>query len=127
MERNAFRKSRQYFETSSRPNHVTFDDGKSHRRNLPWIHYVEARWDYSEPDSIKVFIGDWVMVITGHHLGPVFAAFEEQTLLRIRAQPDLERDAAHDDDSFATEIRFMKARESNARKAGQTELELGLG
>lgn len=126
MERNAFRKPRQYFDTAPRPSHVTFDDGKSQRRNLPWLHYVETRWDYEEADTLKVLIGDWLVVIIGHNLAALFLAIEDHLLTRIRAQPELARDRNHDVDSFATQIRFLPAPEPKGRRKGQIEFDLGL-
>jgi len=82
------RKPRTFFETAMRPSHVTFDDGRHLRRNFPWHHYVEAQWAYGEPDAIQVLIGDCLIVLTGSNLGPLFAALEEHTLLRVRAEPE---------------------------------------
>ena len=53
MERIGQKKGRQYYDTATRPNHVTFDDGRQRKRNFPWGHYVEARWDYEEPETIS--------------------------------------------------------------------------
>ncbi len=125
MEKPVFRKPRQYFDTASHPSHVTFDDGKALKRNFPWAHYVEARWDYAEPDTIKVTIGNWLVVITGHNLDLLYAAIEDHSLTRLRAQPKFEGNAEHDADSFVTEIRFLKAPVATKRK-GQAELELDL-
>lgn len=126
MERTSSRKPRVYFDTVARPSHVTFDDGAQMRRSLPWIHFVEANWEYAEPDIIRVLIGDWLVVLTGHNLASLFTALEDQALARVRAQPDLARDPERDIDSFVTEIRFLKAPDSTKRR-GQAELELGLG
>lgn len=126
MERTTFRKGRSFFDTAARPSHVTFDDGRNQRRNFPWMHYVEARWDYPDPATLKVLIGDWIVVITGHNLGALFVAIEDHVLTRIRAQPDLANDHERDADTFATEIRFMKAPEATGRRRGQSELDLGL-
>lgn len=108
MDRATFKKPRLYFDTAAQPSHVTFDDGKEQRRNMPWFDYVGARWDYAEPDVIRIEIGDWVVVICGHNLAPLFQAIEEHALSRLRAQPDLEHDSAHQLDTFAIAIRFIK-------------------
>jgi hypothetical protein len=126
MERPVFRKPKHYFDTAAHPSHVTFDDGKHQKRNLPWAHYVEARWDYSEPDVIKVTIGDWLVVITGHNLAPLYVAIEDHALTRIRAHADYDGNVERDADSFATEIRFLKAPAPTKRK-GQIEFDLGDG
>lgn len=123
VERSMFKKGRHCFDTTQRPTHVTFDDGRR-KRNLPWMHYVEARWDSDEPETVYVTIGNWLVVIVGHNIGPLYTAIEEHTLSRVRAHPEYSDDAAHADDSFAVEIRFLKAPESGKR--GQTELDLGL-
>lgn len=119
-----FKKGRHFFDTAQRPTHVTFDDGHR-KRNLPWMHYVEAKWDDDEPDTIYVTIGNWMVVINGHNLTPLYTAIEEHMLIRVRAHPEFNDDPSHTDDSFATGIRFLKAPESGKR--GQTELDLGLG
>jgi hypothetical protein len=109
MERSPLRKPKLYFDACANPSHVTFDDGKDQRRNLPWMHYVEARWDYAEPDTIKIEVGDWLVVVRGHNL----------------AQPELQADREHEADTFAVEIRFTKpltCMERNRR--GQIELDL---
>lgn len=58
MDGITFRKPKLLFDVVANPSHVTFDDGKEQRRNIPWLHYVEARWDYAELDTIKLEIGD---------------------------------------------------------------------
>lgn len=124
METAPLRKPRNYFDTSTRPVHVTFDDGKHKRRNFPWLHYVEASWDYADRDVIKIFISDLLVLVTGHNLGALYSALEDQSLARVRAQPDLANDREHDADSFVTSIRFLKVPEAVARN-GQIELNLG--
>ncbi len=106
----ALRKPKLHFDTAAHPSHVTFDDGKEMKRNLPWQHYVEARWEYGEPDLVKVKIGGWVVVIRGHNLGPLFVAMEDHTLTRVRAQPALDGDREREMDTFVTMIRFSKNR-----------------
>ncbi|MBL9188345.1 MAG: hypothetical protein JNK23_12745 [Opitutaceae bacterium] len=102
------RKPKLYFDTAAHASHVTFDDGKELRRNIPWLHYVEARWGYSEPDILKIEIGGWLVVIRGHNLGPLFLAVEDHSLLRLRAQPELGEDRDREMDTFATELRFTE-------------------
>ena len=106
MERALLRKPKLYFDTMAHPSHVTFDDGVEERRNLPWMNYVEARWDHPEPELIKIEIGESVVFLRGHNLGPLFAAIEEHTLLRVRAQPAMETDREHECDTFVSAIRF---------------------
>ena len=126
MERSLLKKPRLHFDTAQHPSHVTFDDGKEMRRNLAWMNYTEARWEYAEPDTIKVEIGDWLVVITGYNLAPLFVVLEEQTLLRLRAQPQLKLDREREGDTFATEIRFLKATAGNGRSPVGSQVELGL-
>jgi hypothetical protein len=127
MDRSPLRKPKLYFDTAAHPSHVTFDDGKEQRRNFPWMHYTEARWDYGEPDTIKMEIGDWLVLIRGHNLAPLFQAIEEHSLARLRAQPELEQDREHEADTFAVEVRFLKPPSGPAAgKRGQVELELDL-
>ena len=108
MDKPAFRKPKLHFDSSTHPSHVTFDDGKDQRRNLPWHGYVEARWDYAEPDIIMIGIGECLVLVRGHNLAPLFQAIEEHALARLRAQPELENDREHEVDTFAVEVRFMK-------------------
>lgn len=125
MEQPVFRKPRHYFDVAPRPSHVTFDDGKTQRRNFPWGHYVEARWDYHEPESVKVTIGDVLVVIIGHRMEPLYRAIAEHALAWVCAQPDYVGDPERAADTFATEIRFLPAPVPPKRR-GQTELELGM-
>lgn len=127
MERLPFRKARHYFDTAPHPSHVTFDDGLTLRRNLSWMHFAEARWEYAEPELITVEIGDWVVLLNGYNLGPLFAAIEEHTLLRVRAQPGLQ--VGHDGDSFVLQLRFVRPDEvppGLPQKAPGAQLPLGL-
>src|SRR3954470_5673969 len=103
MDRISLRKPRLHFETAANPSHVTFDDSKERRRIIPWLHFVEARWDYAELDVIKMEIGDWLVIIRGHNLGPLVQAIEDHTLTRVRAQPELQDDHEREIDTFATE------------------------
>lgn len=122
MDQPTFRKGRLYFDTGARPSHVTFDDGRQRKRNLSWAHYVEARWDYDEPGTIYMTIGNWVVVIIGHNISPLYTAIEDHKLTRVCARADFDRKTDHHDDSFATEIRFLRVRDSG--KKGQTELDI---
>ena len=124
MDRISKRKPKLHFDVAANPSHVTFDDGKEQRRNFPWLHYEEACWDYDEPDTIRMEIGDCVVVIRGQNLGPLFQAIEEETLMRIRAQPELEREGEREMDTFATEIRFLRAAAKSGKRNGQIELNL---
>jgi hypothetical protein len=94
-----FKKGRNFFDTTARPSHVAFDDGKTRKRTLPWAHVVEAHWDYDEPDTIHLAIGDWLIVISGHNIDPLYTAIDDHTLSRVRAHPEFADDRMHDDDS----------------------------
>lgn len=120
------RKPRHFFDTGERSEHVTFDDGRELRRNIPWVHYVEGCWDYAELNTLRVEIGNWLVLIRGYNLGPLFQAIEERTLIRLRAQPGLEGDPDHANDSFATEIRFVRAPSAPSPQPGG-QMGLGLG
>lgn len=112
------RKPKLHFDTAGHASHVTFDDGKALRRNLPWLHYAEARWDYDEPDILKIEIGGWLVVIRGHNLGPLFLAVEDHSLLRLRAQPELGQDREREMDTFAIDLRFTKPPARTAEAQG---------
>lgn len=124
---HVLRKPKLHFDTAAHPSHVTFDDGKELRRNLPWTHYVEARWEYGEPDIVRIEIGGWLVVIHGHNLGPLFVALEDHTLLRVRAQPELRQEREREMDTFVTELRFTKtlAGGLGGKRGGQVEFDLG--
>ena len=125
MDKPTQRKPKQYFDTAANPSHVTFDDGSVLRRNIPWMNYVEARWEYAEPNTIKMDIGNWLIVISGHNLAPLFLAIEDHALIRICAHPEFKQDREREIDSFAVEIRFMKPLAGNLAKRGQIEFNPG--
>jgi len=120
------RKPKLHFDTAANPSHVTFDDGKELRRNIPWLQYVEARWEYGEPDMVRIEIGEWLVVLRGHNLGPLFVAIEDRTLMRVRVQSGLEQDRDREADTFVTELRFTKppAGGIGGKRRGQIELDL---
>ena len=122
------RKPKLHFDTTPNPSHVSFDDGKGMHRLIPWPHLVEARWEYvAEPDVVKIEIGEWLMVIRGHNLGPLFVAVEEKTLLRVRAQPELGQEREREIDTYVTEVRFTKPPPGGlgVKRGGQVEFDLG--
>ena len=108
-------KPRLHFDTADRASHVTFDDAKDWRRNFPWIRYGSAHWSHAEPDLIRIEIGEWLVVVCGHNLGPLFTAIEDQTLRHVRAHPEWEHDRAREADTFATSIRFVRTIAFGAR------------
>lgn len=120
------RKPRQYFDTVADPSHVTFDDGKEQGHNFPWSLYVETRWEYAEPDLLRVEIGDHMIFLRGHNLGPLKQAIEEHTLLRVRSRPELEEDRENEPDSFVTGIFFLATapRPAKGAKGQQGEFNL---
>ena len=120
------RKPKPHFDTAANPSHVTFDDGKELKRNIPWLHYVEARWSYAEPDCIGIEIGEWLVVLRGHNLGPLFFSIEDHTLLRVRAQPELGQDRDRESDTFVTELRFTKPPERGISGKRREQAKLAL-
>lgn len=124
MDRTTLRKPRLHFDVATNPSHITFDDAKEQRRNIPWLHYTEARWEYDDPDTIRMEIGDWCVVIRGHNLEPLFRSIEEQTLMRIRALPEFTENISREADTFATEIRFLRSAKKSVKQNGQAELDL---
>ena len=125
MDQPVLRKPRHCFDTAPRPSHVTFDDGTRQRRNFPWAHYLEARWEYPEPETIKLTIGDVLVVIVGHRIETLYKAIADHTLSWVCAHPEYAGDAERAADSFVTEIRFLPA-PAPPRRRGQTQLELGI-
>jgi hypothetical protein len=118
MDKPTQRKPKPYFDTAANPSHVTFDDGLEDCCSLPWMSFVQARRARSEPNTIKVQIGDFVVVITGHNLAPLFLAIEDRTLTRICAHPEFRQDREREIDTFAVEIRFAKPPSKNSGKQG---------
>ena len=121
------RKPKLHFDTEENPSHVTFDDGKDRRRNIPWLHYVEANWDYDEPDVIRLKIGEWLIVLRGNNLGPLYLAIEKRTLARVRAQPDMAQDNERELDTFVTSLRFTELPSGGIGAKGRKQIELDLG
>jgi len=101
------RKPKLFFDQDQSPRSVTFDDGTRWMRSLPWARFAEAVWDYTDPASFRVEIGDWQVVICGHNLGPLFEAIETARLQRVLAHPEFADDPARESDVFATSIRFV--------------------
>jgi hypothetical protein len=128
MEKLAFKKPRQHFDTATHPSRVTFDDGKI-ERSFPWISCGEVVRENSDPNIIRVEIGEWIVVLHGYNLTPLFTALEEQTLLRVRAAPDLANNAERESDSFVTGIRFLRPvpAGSQSKRKGTPQMELGIG
>lgn len=128
MDRTSFRKPRQHFETASNPSHVAFDDGRAMIRILPWMHLVEVRWEYAEPETVRVVIGETLILLTGHNLAPLLSALKERALAEVRAQPELLRNPDREGDSFVTQIDFAKPLKPSAQgKGDSSQLDLGLG
>ncbi|MEO6568120.1 MAG: hypothetical protein ABIO94_05100, partial [Opitutaceae bacterium] len=80
----------------------------------PWSHFRCAEWDYADPTVIRVEIGDWQVLITGHNLEPLFGAIEAGRLARVRVYPEFADDPAHEPDVFATSIRFVPPKRGDA-------------
>ena len=127
MEPAVVRRPKLHFDVGESPSHVTFDDGKTQRRNVPWMQYIMACWDYAEPDLIHMEIGDSVVEIRGHNLAPLYQAIEEQTLLRIRAQPDLSNVRDRELDTFVTGIRFLASTSLRTKDSNHDQLSFILG
>ncbi|MEO6750779.1 MAG: hypothetical protein ABIZ04_02455 [Opitutus sp.] len=125
MDKPTQRKPKPYFDTAANPSHVTFDDGLDDCCSLPWMSFVQARRARSEPNTIKIQIGDFVIVITGQNLAPLFLAIEDRTLTRVCAHPEFRQDRERESDTFATEIRFTKPPTKVVRaRPGQSEFDL---
>ena len=120
------RKPKLHFDTEENPSHVTFDDGKDRRRNIPWLHYVEANWDYDEPDVIRLKIGEWLIVLRGNNLAPLYLAIEKRTLARVRAQPDMAEDREREMDTFVTNLSFTEPPAGGIEAKGRKQIELDL-
>jgi len=118
------RKPKLHFETADRPAHVTFDDGQRLCRILAWSHFSEARWENGNPNTIEIEIGDWLVALRGHNLGPLLIAIGGPTLVLVRAIPTLTNDSEHENDTFVTAIHFARPMPSLVARPGQQELAL---
>lgn len=127
METPPLRKPKLHFDSAARPEGVTFDDGKTERRNFPWMTHVVSRWVYEEPDTIRGKIGECIITLRGHNLGPLFLALEDHTLMRVRAQPSLADQRENERDPFVIEIRFVGPLGAivEGKKPAQIEFDLG--
>ena len=121
---NPIRKPRMFFEQENRPANVTFDDGDCARKNLPWSHFYSADWNYADPTAIRIEIGDWQVVISGHNLEPLFGAIEAARLARVRAYPEYEHDPTHETDVFAISIRFIHLASASPKRGHAAQLRL---
>ena len=63
MDRAILRKPRVDFDVAANPRHIAYDDAKEERRNILWLHYTQARWEYDDPDPIRIEIGECCVVI----------------------------------------------------------------
>src|SRR5688572_10666977 len=123
-----YRKPRTFFEVSPSPRSVTFDDGTHCKRNLPWVRFLEAVWDYSDPGTVQIEIGDWQVVICGHNLEQLFDAIATAQLESVRAHPEFADDPKHEDHAFATSISYvpLSALVPAAKEKPRRQLDLGL-
>ena len=117
------RKPKLWFDVAASPSHVTFDDGVKMRRNLPWCHFVQGSWDHDEPHLVRLTFTEWHIVLTGLALGPLFAAVEDRSLLRVAAQRTYEAAPNRDADTVITAISFIKpmALDLAPRRGGKKE------
>ena len=76
------------------------------------------------PTAIRIEIGDWQVVISGHNLEALFRAIEAARLLRICAHPEFADDPAHEVDVFATHIRFIHQESASSRRRLSGQLRL---
>lgn len=63
MDLATLRKPRLDFDVAANPSHIALDDAKEQRRNIPWLHYTKARWEYDDPDPILMEIRECCVVI----------------------------------------------------------------
>ncbi len=120
---NVARRPRLFFDEGHHPATVTFTDDTGTRRNLPWSHFYCAVWSRVDPTTIRIEIGEWQVVISGHNLEPLFAAIEGPRLARVQTYPEFADDPAHEVDVFATSIRFVRHEPGSAGK-GPAQLRL---
>jgi hypothetical protein len=121
---NTLWKPKLHFETTDRPSHVTFDDGLHICRVLPWTHFSEARWERDKSNTIEIEIGEWLVALRGHNLGPLLVAIGGPTLALVRAIPTLANDNERDHDTFVTAIQFARPLPTLVPRASQLELPL---
>ena len=121
---NILRKPKLHFDTADRPSHVTFDDGQRLCRILAWTQFSEARFEHNNPETIEIEIGDWLVALHGHNLGPLLVSIGGPTLALVRALPELANDSERDQDTFVTAIQFARPLPTLVPRASQLELPL---
>jgi len=72
-------------------------------------------------------IGEWLVVLRGNNLAPLYLAIEKRTLARVRAQPDLAEDQKCELDTFVTSLRFTEPPAGGMGAKGRKQIELDLG
>ena len=118
----ALRRPKMFFDEGQHPPSVTFDDAESIRRSLPWSHFHSADWDYVDPTAIRIEIGEWQVVISGHNLESLFGAIAAARLARVKAHPEFADDPAHEVDVYATSIRFIHQESASPRRGQAAQL-----
>lgn len=83
-----------------------------------------VRMGYADPAALRIEIGEWQVVISGHNLEALFRTIEAAKLLRIRAHPEFADDPAHEADVFATQIRFLHQEPASLRRGRPAQLQL---
>jgi len=63
-------------------------------------------------------------VISGHNLGALFRVIEEAKLARLKAHPEFADDPEHEDDVFATSIRFIHQESAALTRGHAAQLRL---
>jgi len=134
MSTEGIKRIRQHYDTEVRPPlTVIFDDGKM-ERCLPYIHFKEAYWTHRDRTTLSVEIGEWLVVLRGQNLTPLFEAISNHTLRRAEVVPSLVTGGGPNEaDSFVTGIVFtvpplkMTAAQVGHVDRGQLPLMLGGG
>ena len=134
MSADGARRVRQYFETELRPPvTVIFDDGKM-ERCLPYAQFNEAYWPHRDRNTLNVEIGNWLVVLRGQNLAPLFEAISNHTLRRVDVLAQLLPGGSmgiEEADTFVTEILFtvppLKMTAAQVGKGGGGQLPLLIG
>ena len=101
------RKPKLYFDTVANAHTMSFDDGSIHRRNYPWLQYAETRWERSDESTLLIKIGEVVVKLRGHNLGPLYAAIADHSFCQVKAMPAFENDPDKMMDTYVIEIEFL--------------------
>jgi hypothetical protein len=101
--------------------------GQKSLPGFPCVRFAGCHWSYAEPDVIQMEIDEWLVVLKGHNLEPLFRAINEQKIVTIEARPECEGDPKHAADTFVTRVQFAKLAALPSPQSQQPSGQMRLG